>query len=423
MAKSLMICGNGTEQLFTRVGALDEVKYCVCANAPLVLESTQSHTQITYHTPGVLSLAKVSVTTNGLANGATIRLQKNGADGSTVIDIPGGGVGTFSATLTDTIADGDEVNWKVTSLADDPALELGIMWISVVFDPTNASETVVIHAAVNFVDMSNGSTFYYAPADECGANNTTEVYARVDFNAAGTLRNLFCKVSSNLNISAGTNTVVRVHIDGASSGITLNIPALEVAQTVFEDTTNEAAVVANNDINFAVVSVNSGAVVLEIVSVEWVSTDQEFHTVFARTGAGFGQVNAVTRHMPVGGGGALSTFVETYHRVPMGFAAQVRNLTAYVSANTLNTPPPATGLGLEFFLQKNGADGANYLQHVEGAAASQIEDSANGDDYVATDDLSMTTRASGGSGYATIRHFAMKIKNWEVSFRPQVMLI
>jgi len=412
MAKSLMICGNSSPQEYVRVGAGAESIYFVCANAPLVIKTVRANTQITYHTPGVISKAGIYADMTNLAVDATATLEINGESTAISVTLTAGLVQRFSDNVnTATVADGDEVNWKVTlGSGDDPGFSCYISHASIVFEPTDSTLTMVKHAAINFAAITTTTARYAALSDNCSTLNTTEVWARFDCNAAGTLKNMFVKCSA---FSGFTNLECALMLDGAQAGSPGNLEANATSTTIAEDTTNAVTVAANDDVCYRITATGAGSATVEIVAVEWVSTNKQFHSIFAGTGGGFIQAKSTTKTTPGGGGATTLANDETAHRVPMGFSAIVSNLTGYVSANTLNTPPPASGSGFDIILRGNGTDTPVALNWAEGVTG-QSEDTSDSESYTSTRELSLKCVANAAStGSVTWRHVGMLITNTE----------
>jgi hypothetical protein len=417
-----MIAGNGTEQRYTRTGSGEEVQYMVCANAPLIFETTLARTQITYHTPGTIRQVNVSVTFNGLASNSKVYLMVNGSTVGSPVTIAGGVVGTVAITLAEHIADGDEVNWKLVVDADDPGTAIDFSFVSAVFEAD--ADTAVRHAATNFAQEVNGLTNYAALSDDCSTLNTAEVNARFDCNAAGTIKNLFVYVSQWTNTTNFSMTV-RLRVNGVDSTLTVNYAGAGPAPFILEDTSHAIAIVADDDVNYSIVTSGVGSCTLEIVSVEWVSTAKQFHSVYGRTGAGFTQAKSLTKYSNAGGtcSGSFGGSPESYYRIPIGFKCKTSNLTAYTSSNTITDIPPADSEDL-LYVRKNGTDTGLVVALTRGVGA-QVEDTSGLENFVATDELSMKCVTGGiASGTLTFQHFGMTFLNTEpVSFVPRVMIV
>ncbi len=407
MAKSLLIAGTGTQQTFIRAGIGEEARYFVCANAPLVLETVRARTQITYHSPGIISLGNVVVSENQFAWDAALVLEVNGVAGNTTITIPASLTGRFSDTThTDAINDGDEVNWKLVSSPDDSGVRIGLTAASVVFAPT--TDTVVRHAAINFAQQVNAQTTYAALSDDCSTLNTIEVYARFNCNAVGKKRKLFVYVSQWTNTSGFTATVT-LRVNGSNTALTVSPTGTGIFED--EDVAHEVDIAANDDVNYVTVTTGTGSITVEIISVEWVSTAKQFHAIYARTGAGLTQNHGLTRFMPGGGGGALSAEPELSCRIPIGFAASISHLTNYISANTIDDPP---NFGVSnFFVRKHGVDGNNMLNPSWGTTGQQ-EDSTHVDTFAAVDEIALMCLSGGYIGSITYRHIGMMVLNTDV---------
>jgi hypothetical protein len=421
MAKSCMIVGNPETTVWVFPGSNP---YFMCANAPLLFDTTRTNVEITYRTPGTFTKARVTVIGNNLALDSTLHLMVNGVSVNTFITIPASTTGDFEsdAALSDVISAGDEVCFYLEVGGSEVGETIYLSSASINFTPTTSTDTVVRHAAANFAQIVNAQTYYFALCDNCLTLSGTQAHARFDCNSAGTIKNLFVKASQFTGL---TSCKVALMVNGAQAGSPANLEVTVSGTTIVEDLANSVTIAADDDVCLRVITVGTGSVTLEIASVEWVSTNKKFHSIFAFTGTAnaLGYNNTRYAH---GGGGAVVTLYEDRAKARFGFGVIVSHLTAYVSLNTLSSFPDI-GAGLSFRVRKNEADGNGFVSHAEGAAASQIEDDSNTDTFLSTDDLSLKITTTGTVGTATFRHVGMMIENTDPGpapdFRPRVMLI
>jgi hypothetical protein len=321
-----MVTGTGTPITIGR----NLTRYFVCANAPLVAESTEAYTQIRHRILGVFSALSVVVAANTKDEAATLRFRNSqlGGNGNQVITVPGSTTGTFTdAVNTDSTGGKDRINYSLLSPDEETAGQTIIIGlISIVFSAT--TNTVVRHAAVNFPDLSDGATTFYSLCGDAAVDDPTdETYVRFDTNAPAFNEYLFVYVSQNLGTVA---TAVNFRVNGGDYGPTVSITALTTG--IFEDTVSSYYTYANDDVNYSVVSANQLAVVIEIISIGRVSTDKTFHSVYSTLSQPFNQ----TYFMPLGGG-TRNTGVEAGVKTPMGMTATVSNLTLLVKSNTITS--------------------------------------------------------------------------------------
>lgn len=307
------------------------IRYFVLANSGLTPKSTEVYAQIAYRTNGVLSYLHVKIPENNLTDGDTvIRTRKNSGNGNQNITISAGVTGEFiDTTNTDIIIGSAADKWNY-SVAVGPASELDsiadivISVISILFTAT--TNTVTRYAAVQFADLSDGATTFYAIAGYEDAANDTEAKSKFNLNAAADYTNIYAYLSTHPG-GSGMATVLRK--DGADTSISLSISGTGT----FEYTGTAVNFAANTNINYSVVSFNSSSIIMEVLSIEATSADKTFHSVFARS-AGYKMSANVTGYYPVGGG-PLAVGIESAVRIDINMAAIVSNLTLYVSANTI----------------------------------------------------------------------------------------
>lgn len=416
MAKSLMVASNPAWMIIND----NTTRYFVLANAhlPTAGETSEANTQITQRTAGVMSNLYAIVADNTFfddgVSSSTLRTRKNGLNGNQVLTIPHQAIGEFEDTThTDTIANGDEFNGQVVLPSAIGTKTVSFVVCSVVFNAPNIN-TVLRHAATNFADMSDGNSYAFALSDNGDVLNTLFANAEFPFRAAGFIRGLFVKVSSNGNTSAGTNTVVTLYKNQVATGLSISIPANETVQTIFENTVDHVSVADGDTICLVVDSVNSGAVILEIISVEWASTNFKFHSVFAYSGGGMTQQAGNDDYLPIGGGGvAFVLEPEANHRTEMQMACTVSHLMTYVSANTVSSFP-GFGFGALIYIRKNSASTAVTVSVPEGGTGF-YEDTTHSASFAAGDEITIYSRLSGLSGSMVPRYMVCLIENTEVA--------
>lgn len=192
---------------------------------------------------GVYSKLGCQITSNTLANNATMYFRKNAANGNQAVTVPAGTSGWFEdAVNTDSVVDGDLVNMRFEA----PATGAGDAYVNgygVVFEPTTGTHhlhTGGTNSNDGWVDSSNSYTGYWNPwtgGDKTGLPST-DATVSMKVGTAGTLSNFGLRVSTNP--SANTITA-NFYINGAPGNQTISIPAGTTG--IFEDTTNSDAIV------------------------------------------------------------------------------------------------------------------------------------------------------------------------------------
>lgn len=297
-------------------------RYHACANCGVRAEGAEVNTQITYHADGTFLNPYIRIIDNSIPAASSFILRKNAASALTVT-ITASTTGEFENVSSIVIADGDEMNYQlVTGSAASGSFASTIF--AVQFADASAN-TRIRYATVNLPDLSDGTTTYWPLSSDGASSFADENEVRFDFNASCTLKNLFIYVSSNG--AAGSGHAVNLRVNGVG----VIFKDLGTATGVLENTADSQAVVSGDDVNFSFDSVDTSPVVMDIISIEAVSTNQTFHTLNARPVT---QVFATTTWWPLGGS-ALSTNTESRVKADIKIGATVSNITGYVESNTI----------------------------------------------------------------------------------------
>ena len=310
--------------------------YSVAANGGLVAQTTanEAFAKITQRAAGTARSLLVNVSANALADDSTFRTRLNGANGGMSVTITAGTTGQFSdSSGSDVIASGDTYNYQIVVPLDDPGFTFVANVASVTFAATTS--TVIRYAAVDFSDLSSGSTYYIGMANcsTSGSGHTTEAWHSFDTNAAATYQNLYVYVSVN---SGATATSVFLRQNGADTTVTVSCTGATTGsfEDAFATTGHSVTTAANDDMNYSIVSNNQAAFNIEIISIEATSTDSTSHSIIDVDTA-LGSVGAgLTRYACVGGGGFMNG-TEAVMKNKMAFAATTSNLTIYVVTDTI----------------------------------------------------------------------------------------
>ena len=331
MAKTLWVNGfNGT----TQVNSTTTVFFtCACSGQVAQTSANEAQAKIIQHAAGTLADLQITVASNSMTDAVTLITRKNGADGGQSITIAGGATGQFSdASGSDTIANNDTVNYKMSSPIDGGPGNLKFGLIATTFAAT--TNTVVRYAAVNFPDLSDGNIYYFGLSyrGDTSGENTTEALVRFDTNAVAVYKNMYVYVSTNANVTGGQLTLNQ---NGVNTTVTITIPALTtgVLEDDFSITGNSVTTAANDDMNYEWQSPIGLALTMQVISIAATSTDKTSHSISYRVGMGV-MAPGLTRYYVVGGGGSFND-TEAFLKAKMKMAATTSNLVIYVSSNTI----------------------------------------------------------------------------------------
>jgi len=328
MGKSLMVNGGpGTSQL------KNLTRFHVLANAAPIAQSSEGNAQLTQRTAGTYSKMYVRVESNAADGDTTFTFRKDtgggSLDGNQIITVASGVTGEFFVgSATDHVNVENKICCKVVTGNSEGTGAVSFTIIAILFEPDDATLTVVRHASTGATDLSDGRTYYFAPSDIIDINSLTETNAEFKVGAAGTIKNLYAKASSNVGL-ATTITVRKNEVDTA---LTLTIGA--TVTTPVEDTTHSFTVAVGDTVSVASVTLAGLSVIPAIISFEFVSTESKFHSVFGNSGTLFFQNFNLLRYVPIGGGGLVETS-ELQVKTEMQIAGTASKFTVQVGDNTL----------------------------------------------------------------------------------------
>jgi len=376
MSIALQITANATGGTHGQVPA-SSTRYAVCASAGLFFNATEAKTQIAYHEPGVMDqlAARTLSVGKGIANTLTLRI--NGDFGNSNISIPNSSTAYWEDnTNTDTIADGDLVNF---SLANATLSTTTVEALAIHFTPTDTNSTFVRYAAVNFHNLWGTGKDSAALSANVVAASSTEARHQCRMAASGTLSNLFLRLTTNSR--GGVDAGIRINgVDG-----NLFIDTGNAGTGVFEDTTNTDVVVEGDLVNYhfdggAIVGF-SDTITMDMLSVEWRNTNNQYHVILSPPGGSVFAPANNPGYFPIGGGsqGAGDRAAEADVQIDLNHAAELRRLAVYEEVS---------GAAGQVVVRKNSVD-TSLLVNISANGTGIVFNGVDGVVFAANDDLSL----------------------------------
>ncbi len=341
-------------------------------NGNLALSGTEADRQELFPTEGKLTQWGVYVQSNTIATSdSTIRLRKNGADGSMIITIPAGGTGWFSTPTGtfDSVAAGDKVAAKINTPNTSGALV--ITNCKALF--AAASGTVVRYRNSPWSFALNAGTRYQALGRLAGS--TTEVMSVL--RSAGTIVGLHV-VASNSSRSVNDVVTLRKNSVDQSMAVTVN------GSGTFSNTANPVSVAVGDQISIKYVGGASASSAFFNTVVEFIPSGQTFDVL----GSWEQSANAGTTNYSQLGGAQRAFATEAAASNPMLQAAILSAARTYISVYSLSAG--ATGR-----LRINGANG-NQTWSINGTG--EFKDLSNTDRVAPGDLVAFSVVAAAGTG-------------------------
>lgn len=374
----------------------------LATGANIVGNTTEANSQITYRTTGTMRNLGCLVLVNDRA-ASTLRLRVNGANGNQSVSISG--TGSFEDTTnSDAITAGDEVNCSITIGAGGATFNLN--GIAAKFSATDLGITVTRLASVDTIGSNTWTTdSVNRYAQLCGTLNgaiSSETAEKYDINTAGTWKNLFVHVNANARTST---TTVTGRLNGADTALILSITA--GATGFVEDTTHSVAIAADDDLNYEIATgTGSGeAISISTISSEIETTNRKFPLFLGSSGAS-SVSSALTRYGAIAGQVSLNAT-----EANVSNAAKVnmimRNMTVYISANTLNDTTTVR-------TRKNTGNGAMSIA-IATTLTGLFEDAVNVDTIKYNDQINYSIVTAGSSGSLSFRQLGVMTQSAALS--------
>lgn len=364
-------------------------KYVPLAGFGQVANASAASTQARSRDSYTWSRLSVVVTANTLTSNAGVAGYVNGAGGNQSVSISGGATGTFEDTThSDSIADGDLLNYRVTTGAGTGSVTIQSV-SSLVEHSGNVGMHVASHATT---PMSVNASTVWSPLHGRLLASTAEDRAQVTCRRATTLSRLRVYVAANA--ASGTSTV-KVRVNGADGNESVSISASSTGE--FEDTSNTDSVAVGDEVDLQFAAGGSGAITFALAQTE--SSDGVMAASCLST-----SFSGTTIYGLIGGGTASATDQSTTAK-----STQMRLANLFVSASA-NTRSVATSVAL----RKNGSSVISLS--VPANTTGFFEDTSNEVSVAAASDtLNFSVSSAAGSGSLTVRTVSIEFIPNEVS--------
>jgi hypothetical protein len=365
------------------------------ATGTTAYETTEAESQITYHSAGILSKLYCLVTSNN-RGASTLKVRKNGADGSQSLSIADSTTGQFEdASNTDTVSDGDELNYSLSTGAGGTGLTVPIF--SCLFSASANTTVKLASVTTGIATTSSGVTRFTLVAGTLSTMATSdETFTALDINTAGVWENLFVYINTNART---TSTTVKTRINAADGNQSVSIGA--GATGIFEDTSNTDTVSVNDNLDYSMTyAVDSNSINYNIIATEFTTTDNSF-SVIQSDNVGESFTGGQTNYYPVAGGAVSEDSTETNFRADIRLNCTASNLVVLISVNGLTGDTTVK-------VRKNGADGSQSLSIAAGTTGL-FEDATNSDILNSTDEVDYQVIAGAGVSSFIVRGIGMKI--------------
>lgn len=254
----------------------------------------------------------------------------------------------------------------------------------------------VLIPATRIGTWSAGNVFYQGAFCAPRESNTSEALSQSRLRAAGTISNLWFRISSNSCSAAST---FKSRIAGANGNISISVNAS--TSGTFEDASNTDVIAADALVDFDFTAgAGTGSFLLRSYAFVF---NADSNTVFRTGNTGVGLNGAsFTGYFNLIGGGATATTVENETQQEVPAAGTLKNMFVYVSGNARTTTTTIK-------TRVNGADG-NVTVSIVAAATGIFEDTSNTDTISAGDEINGKYTTGTGTEVITVAFVAVSLE-------------
>lgn len=320
----------------------------------------------------ITTISKAQINVTSSSTSATLKIQKNGSDGSISLAIPSSTTGIFiDNTNSESYTTGDTARFK---LSDGGGYPFTFTTLSCL-----ASEDSSIWSSYQSVLTSSGQTGgdYYNDINGSYRNGFAYNSNAAGMPIAGGIYRLRVYISSN---SQNASTTFVVNKNGTNTAITVTVPASTSGG--FDDNTNTGTYSAGDIVTIRRTITGSGTITVDALHTSTYSSDG-FIYVHNSLPATAGS----TSYGVIAGAGASSTESTQQHK--MSVAGTFSNLYIFIgSASTVGSPSVR--------LRINGTNGNIVIASPAGSSGA-FSDTTHTDN-VAVDDLVNFSVTAGSSG-------------------------
>lgn len=351
------------------------------------------------------TVSKLAVQADNVGTGRSVKLRKNGADGTLIVSPTNTTAGLYEdATHSDHFAVGDKHNLKFVHTGH-PVYR----YVRGVFTPDSGHAGFYALGNINALFTTSGHPRQYiTPLSNQGLSAHGEVQQLIEANtqqlirSPGTLKNMCVYVDQDIvkppfvDFGNSAGMTIRTRINGAYGNSIISLAA-NPSDAFYQDSTH-SDVLASGDLLSVAIDFAGGpsfgndygglGCSFFACTIENSGNSNDIYSVYLGTiSTSFSSPRYIALNS-----NALATAgtTETDAKIRHGFDGRISNLRINVVSNAHTTD-------IRLRLRKNGANG-NSLVTVPAGQVGWFEDTVNFDTFLAADDICMQLDLNGGSG-------------------------
>lgn len=360
------------------------------ANSGSDSTATEANRELLHRITGTYSKLSIRVLTND-RGASTLKSRLVTANGNQSVSIGASTTGWLEdASNTDAVSAGDDWHCQLITGAGGSVFTYNMVQVSF----TAGSDTVMRTGCHTVTGFTSASTTRYTPLFGSFANNNTESLVQTVIKTAATLKNLYCRVTSN---GRSSTTTLGTRVNGVNGNVSVSVGAGSTG--AFEDTSNTDTLSVEDAINaYVTTGTGTGTINFIALGIDIVTTNSKYQYVVGIGAGGVTHNDDTTLYYAVGG--LINGFAtEADSKAKANNDITASKLQCNISANTVS-------VNSTLKLRKNGADG-NQAVTIMASTTGVFEDASNTDTITETDEINYALVAPLGGTSMTIRSMSM----------------
>ena len=348
----------GTVNINAGAQNADTTYYHFCLMGHIIqATTTESNTQRTFRTTGILSNLYMRVISNDRTTASTGRTRINGGNGNQSISIGSSTTGEFEDTVNrDPIYAGNNVNLSLA--VGTTGTVFNFITHSVIF---KSNKHTITPTGVNGQNFTTASTTQYFSLSGSQVYETDELQSQEQISMGAIAKNMFLNITTN---SRTTTTTYGLRKNTANGNLSISVS--DGSTGFFEDNTNTDTIAAGNLVNFYITTGTGTEIIVH--SIGSVEIETVNNSIFLG-----GYVNEsvsanVTAYFNLLGGNAETT-TQVNASMKVRISLRIKNIWVYVSANTV--------VGASTFTIMNNFSAGNNSISIGSLATGEFEDASN----------------------------------------------
>ncbi len=343
------------------------------------VSATEADVEVIARTNGFnAKTLQCKISANSVSATSTLRFRKNAANGNLSVSITASTTGTFEDTSnSDTVAAGDSFAISIATGATGTSLT----FVAILFSTEATNLAITFYSGFDGTSLTNNSATRFSGLVCDNSIPSAEANVQIKMRAAGTLRGLRVRITTN---GRSTTSTLTSRVNAADGAQTISITA---ATTGFlADTTNSDSISADQTADIKLVtSTGGGTLAFDHGTTQFDgSTNSQTTLAAGVTSTAIAMPDTTFAHVA---GSPFSFAAETSPPQPSPIAGVWSKLHVNSPVNTVNNTST-------FKSRKNGSDGSQACS-IPATTTGTFEDTTNSDTIAVDDTIGLATTSAG----------------------------